>query len=350
MKRVSQLTLTRRSVLAGAAAAIAAPLIPQAAQAQGKQRVMVPTYGGSYQEMIKSCFADPFTKETGIEVVFSGVPDFAKLKAQVMTGNPEWDVFDAGGSWFPAGANAGLFEALDPAVVPKDLIRGSHRSYAPFYSWASGISWNAAKHNKGNAPQDFAQFWDLKRFPGRRTLRNRADFVLEMALVADGVDPNKLYPLDVDRAFKALDRIKPSIAKWAESTSQLVTLLTTNEVDFGYNNNGRVKATISTATPLAISLAQTFVQFEYIGIVKGTPRKEQAMKFVAFALRPDRQAEFADKISYMPGNPAALPLISAETRKWFPDLSTHTHIIQDDEWWAPRTEKIQQRFQEFLLA
>jgi putative spermidine/putrescine transport system substrate-binding protein len=342
---------TRRNFIAGAAACMALPFVPKSAFAQDKQRVVLPTYGGAYQEMLKSCFTDPFTKETGIEVVFSGVPDFAKLKAQVMTGNPEWDVFEAGGSWFPAGANANLFEPIDTNIVTaKELVRGANKNYCPFYSWASGVAWNTAKFNKTSAPQDFTEFWDVKRFTGRRTLRNRADMTLELALVADGVDPNKLYPLDVDRAFKSLERIKPRVAKWADSTSQLVTLLTTNEVDYGYNNNGRVKATVGTSTPLDISLAQTIVSYEYIGVVKGTKRKDVAMKFVAFVLRPDRQAAFAEKISYMPGNPAAMSLVSAETKKWFPDLSTRRHIIQNDEWWAPRTEEIQQRYQEFLLS
>ena len=32
--------------------------------------------------------------------------------------------------------------------------------------------------------------------------------------MADGVAPDKLYPLDVDRAFKKLEEIKPNITVW----------------------------------------------------------------------------------------------------------------------------------------
>lgn len=342
---------TRRGFITAACATVAAPFVSRSGIAQARERVVLPTYGGSYQDMMKAAYTDPFTKETGIEVVFSGVPDFAKLKAQVQTRNPEWDVFEAAGSWFPAGSKQGLFEPLDTKIFTEtSLISGAGKDYAPFYRWVSGIAWNEGKRKAVDAPKTFAQLWDTKTFPGRRTLRNRADMVLEIALVADGVDPAKLYPLDVDRAFKSLERIKPSVAKWAESTSQLVTLLTTNEVDYGYNYNGRVKSTVGSATPLGMSLDQTFIGFENIGVVKGTTRKDAAMKFVAFALRPERQAAFTDLISYLPGNLTAMELVGAETKKWLPDLSTGMHIVQNDEWWAERAEEVQQRFQEFLLT
>lgn len=350
MTILDDVKLKRRSFLAGAAATVAMPFVSTAARAQSRQLIL-PTYGGSYQEMIKAAYTDPFTQETGIQVVFSGVPDFARLKAQVTAGNVEWDVFEAGGAWFPAGSKEGLFEPLDPTVITDtNLIIGQNKDYAPFYDTPYGIAWNTGRHNENSVPNDCAQFWDVTKFPGRRSLRGRADFVLEIALVADGVDPAQLYPLDVDRAFKSLERIKPSIPKWAESTSQLVTLLTSNEVDFNYVTNGRVRATVGSATPLAISLEQTFLSHEYIGVVKGTPRKDIAMQFVAFVLRPDRQAAFSDLISYLPGNPKALELVGAEARKWLPDMTSKRHIVQNDEWWAAEFAPTQQRFQEFLLT
>lgn len=343
-------SLHRRAFLAASASAVAMPFISRVARAQTK-RLIFPTYGGSYQDMVKAAYTDPFTKETGVEVVFSGVPDFARLKAQVSAGNVEWDVFDAGGAWFPVGSKEGLFEPLDPAVITdKDLVLGERKDYAPFYHTPYGVGWNAGKHNAQNAPKDCAQFWDVKKFPGKRSMRARADFVLEIALVADGVDPARLYPLDVNRALKSLEKLKPSVPKWADSTSQLVTLLTTNEVDFDYLPNGRVRATIGSPAPLAINLDQTFLSHEYIGVVKGTPRKDVAMRFVAFCLRPDRQAAFAEMISYLPGNPRAMDLVSAEGKKWLPDVSSKHHIVQNDDWWAVEFAAVQQRFQEFLLT
>ncbi|MFA5490353.1 MAG: ABC transporter substrate-binding protein [Candidimonas sp.] len=345
----SETGMKRRSFLAGTGAALATPFLTRSARSQSKQLIL-PTYGGSYQEMIQAAYTDPFTQETGVEVIFSGVPDFARLKAQVTAGNVEWDVFEAGGAWFPAGSKEGLFEPLDPGIITEtDLIIGENKDYAPFYDTPYGIAWNSGKYDGSAVPRSCAEFWDVDRFPGTRSLRGRADFVLEIALVADGVDPADLYPLDLDRAFAALERLKPSIPKWAESTSQLVTLLTANEVDYDYVPNGRVRATEDTATPLAISMDQAFISHEYIGVVKGTPRRDTAMEFVAFALRPDRQAAFSELISYLPGNRKALDLVSEDAKKWLPDMTTGKHIVQNDDWWAAEFASTQQRFQEFLL-
>ncbi|WP_233838914.1 ABC transporter substrate-binding protein [Paraburkholderia sp. ZP32-5] len=344
----------RRSFLrkAGAAglAALSAPYVITRSEAQEDKRIIVPSYGGSYEETIQQVYARPFKQETGIEVVFSGVPDLARLKAQVMSGRPEWDVFEGAGSWGPAGSQQGLFEPLDRSIVTQAEAVLGKGDYARFYRWVGVPAWNTKHANGGDTPKTFAQLWDTKRFPGRRTLRNRADMVLELALVADGVDPQKLYPLDVDRAFKALARIKPFVPKWAESTNQLTTLLATNEVDFGFDYNARVESARVAGLPLAMSLEQTIIGNETIGVVKGTTRKAAAMKFVAFVLRPDRQAEFSNKSSYLPGNPAAMSQVSADAKKLLPDLSQHNHIYQDDEYWASRTTELQVRFSQFLLS
>lgn len=76
-------------------------------------------------------------------------------------------------------------------VVDKSLIIGAKKDYAAFYDTPYGIAWNKGKQGSAPVPKTCAQFWDTKSFPGKRSLRGRADFVLEIALVADGVDPAK---------------------------------------------------------------------------------------------------------------------------------------------------------------
>jgi putative spermidine/putrescine transport system substrate-binding protein len=52
-----------------------------------------------------------------------------------------------------------------------------------------------------------------------------------VALLADGVEPSKLYPLDVDRALKKIEAIKPNINVWWSSGPQLALLLKDGEID-----------------------------------------------------------------------------------------------------------------------
>jgi putative spermidine/putrescine transport system substrate-binding protein len=324
---------------------MAAPFVLRSAHAQAK-RIYIPSYGGSYQEMLTTAFAAPFTKETGVEVVFSGVPDLARLKAQVRSGRPEWDLFEAVSAWLPIAARENFLEPLDSSIVPKELMVTDY--YGLFYRSIMAPSWNTAARDNG--PRNFSQFWDLKSFPGPRTLRNRADLSLEIALVADGADPTKLYPLDVERAFASLGRLKPSVTKWSEATTQLTTLVATKEVEYSLNYTNRVKSAQASGMPIALSLDQTFITHEYIGVVKGTPRKELAMQFLAFALRPDRQAAFCELSSLFPGTPAALAMLSAEAKKWLPDLDKPGHIVQKEAWWLDNQEDIQKRFQSFMFS
>src|SRR4029079_14217589 len=152
----------------------------------------------------------------------------------------------------------GLWEDIDAKIVDRsDLIAPGGKTYIGTYLFAGGIAWDPKRFPDGKHPADFKDFWDAQRFPGRRGLRTRISETLEMALVADGVPPNKLYPLDIERGFKALqrvqparkkmnhvfkalDRVKPLVKKWIETTPETITLLTANEIDFSYTYLSRV--------------------------------------------------------------------------------------------------------------
>ena len=56
--------------------------------------------------------------------------------------------------------------------------------------------------------------------------------MIEAAFLADGVAPDKLYPLDLDRAFKKLDSIKADIIWWSAG-AQSQQLLASAEAPFG---------------------------------------------------------------------------------------------------------------------
>lgn len=350
--KVKATSLSRRSLLkAGGAAALggaAVMAMPNIVRAQEK-RVVTPSFGGSYETLLRQAIMDPFTAETGIEVVFSGTPDLARLKAQVQSGRVEWDFFDATGAWGPSASAQGLFEPLDPNIVNfPGLLLGQKGDYVKLYRSAGVISWNPRRFDEDKHPTDFASFWDVEKFPGRRSVRNRIDYLLDLALVADGVDPKNVYPLDIERGFAAIERLKPSVAKWAESAAQSIQLVTSNEVDFGFNFNNRVRAAITQGDNIQMALGQTMLSNEYLGVTKGSRNAENAMRLLAFSLRPEVQANLASIMSFVPGNPDAIPLLPQEVYQWMPDPSG-SHIAQDDEWWVENLEKLQTRFVELML-
>src|SRR5690606_34475398 len=87
-----------------------------------------------------------------------------------------------------------------------------------------------AFEDKGKQPpQSWADFFDTKKFPGRRAMRKHPFDTIEQALLADGVPLDKLYPLDFDRAYKKLDTIKNVIDVWWTGGAQTSQLLKSGE-------------------------------------------------------------------------------------------------------------------------
>ncbi|MBZ9922051.1 twin-arginine translocation signal domain-containing protein, partial [Mesorhizobium sp. BR1-1-7] len=87
-------TVTRRQFLRNSAAVgigLAAPSLLTTRSRAAESLVYI-GYGGSTQDVINKVFIESFTKETGIEIISNPGADLAKLKAQVQTGNIEWDL------------------------------------------------------------------------------------------------------------------------------------------------------------------------------------------------------------------------------------------------------------------
>ncbi|RDU96219.1 ABC transporter substrate-binding protein [Trinickia dinghuensis] len=331
--------------------AIGAPMVITSRKAMAAGNLVVVSWGGNYHTGVEEALAKPFEKEFGIHVTLVDTPDLAKVKAQVMTNNVEWDVFDAVGPMAMTGSKDGFWEPLDPALFnTKDLIKPLTKDGVPFYSATGGMCWNNNKFPDGKHPLTFAEYFDFKKFPGRRTLRNRVSETLEIALLADGVPPEKIYPLDVERAFKALDRVKPYIANWVDQTPQTVTLVETGQVDFSYTYATRVKAAQESSLPIDFSFKQNLIMFEYLVVLKNAPNKANAMKFLQFALRPDRQAALMDLHGNTPASRAALPMMKPDVRKWLSDPTSKANLVINDAWWADHYDELSLRFKEWVMG
>lgn len=352
MKNTTANRLSRRHFLTAGTAILSAPAILRATRAGAQSNSLTfVTWGGAYRDSVYEGAIRPFTEATGIEVNIVDTPDLARVKAQVMTGNVEWDVFDAPGALAFSGVNEDLWEELDPGMLDaSDLVVPPTDHLAPLYSFAGGIAWDPARHGEGAHPTTFEEYFDLSAFPGRRTFRDRPSETLEAALLADGVAPQDLYPLDVDRAFEVLERIKPSVASWVSATPQTIALLRTGEVDFSYSYASRVRTTnAGSGQNMAFSFEETLNGLEYLAVLKNAPNRENAMRFVAFALSPEVQAQTMERLANAPVSRAALPLMTDAALEWIPDLSEPKNVLMNDAWWADNFEDVTRRFKEWVL-
>ena len=233
------LQMSRRNVLAlGAGAALAAPFV-NTASAQTRT-VYVNSYGGVWETSWKKAFFDPFTAQTKIQVKTVPGVSFAKLKAQVQSRRYEWDVVNLGDVEYGQAVLEGLLEKVDPVAAKVDqLPREIVREYAiTSYSLGTNIVYRKDKFPNGG-PQSWADFWDVKKFPGPRCMYDRSFTCLAFALLADGVPVDKLYPMDIDRAFRKMSELKPHIKVWWREGNQSQQLIRDGEVDMMSIWNGR---------------------------------------------------------------------------------------------------------------
>jgi putative spermidine/putrescine transport system substrate-binding protein len=162
-----------------------------------------------------------------------------------------------------------------------------------------------SKIRGGTGPNTWPEVWDMAKFPGKRTLYDLGQDPVggctwEAALFADGVHPDKLYPIDFKRALKSLDVLKPSILKYWAAGAEPVQLLIDKSVTVASAWNGRLAAIADRNKDIAYTWNQGILQWDAWVVSNGAKNTENAMKFLAFAARPEQQANFAELITRAP--------------------------------------------------
>lgn len=351
--RTTRKPASRRAVLKGAAAAVSlaalgAPSIVTRARA-ARPLVWV-SWGGHTQEMQEQVFIRPFMKETGIQIVVVSGPDNAKIKAMVQSGNVEWDVVNLAGSMAMSLSEQNLLEPLDYNVIDtKDLVRPDwvYPKSIGWYYYSGGIGYDPKR--TPNPPKNWPEFWDVAKIPGRRSIIPLPDETFELALIADGVSPKSLYPLDVERAFKSLNKLKPNIAQYPNAAKS-VEVLQRGEIEFAYTYSGRIELAKANGASVEFVYGPTINAPSFQGIVKNSPNKDAANKLIAYFMRVDRQKAWAEAIGYGPQKKAAFNGLPESVLRKLPSLDSQQAAWVDVEWWAKNRDKIDIRFKEWQMS
>ncbi|MGI2033812.1 ABC transporter substrate-binding protein [Rhizobium panacihumi] len=347
----------RRTFLAGSTATLLAAPFVKTAQAQSRS-LTIRDPGGPVGEAYKKAFFEPFSKATGIEVVGtqSSHGPTGEIKAMVEAGNYAWDgalldmsdaVLLTEGNYLdrvagPAGFGPNALQI--PETLRDDYLVGA-------MGYATAIAYRTDTMGK-TPPRSFADFWDVAGVPGTRSLRKHPSGVLEPALLADGVSKEDLYPLDLDRAFKSLDRIRKDIPIWWTGGAQTSQMLKTGEVDCVLTWNGRAQVAIDDGAPVTIVWEDAMFSFAGFAILKGGPNVELMREFIEFTASAENQAEFVKHSTSGPCNPRAFEHIDTKLAdilptnpKYFADM-----FVMDAKWWAANSAAAQERFESWLLG
>ena len=340
---------------------IAPMVLLRTAQAAGDKELVVHTWGGRVLESQQHAFFEPFKRETGIKIVpvTAAGELWGKVAAQVKSGNIEWDiVWPDNIGQVGAAAQKGLIQELDFDIITdtKDLVPGAVTKYGVGLEIVDFIyGYNHKVFPGDKHPKSWADFYDPKKFPGLRGTHNWGTPVLHFisALLADGVPPDELVPIDWDRAFKVLDRVKSDLIFY-NSGDKAMQLMIDEEAVMCFTTDARTKTSILLGAPVSPQWNQGIAYINYHCVVKGAPHREAAMRFINFTCRPEQQAIWTNYMSATCVNPRSLEYIHPTFMKdqvtypenWEKRVDLYTE--KTVEWFTEHNDEINERFNEWV--
>jgi len=352
-EQLAQRRIDRRSFLQGAALISALPIVGAGpALAQAKE-IVVANSGGDYVRGFYEAFGIPFEKANpGFKVVVDGtLPSSAKIKAMVDAKNATWDACDRNLAAAQELGQQGLLEDIDYAIVDKSKIRPEHQARwgCAGYMFANVIAYQTDGFG-GRKPMTWKDFWNIKDFPGKRALRKHIDGQLEAALLADGVDPKKLYPIDMKRALDKIKQIKEHCIFWSTG-AEAQQLLRDREVAMCNVWNHRAAVTRrETDKRVDFHFNEGIAWVASWIVPKGNPAGKDVFRFIRLAQEPEQQLKLFLLVGNGPTNPAASAMVPDDLKVIDPGSPENygLQIAVDNKWYADNTSSALPQFIEAI--
>ena len=348
--------IPRRKLLKLCAALGVAPALfrPTPVGANPNEIVLV-NWGGDAVTAFAEAFADPFmANNPAIRVVVDGAgPSSGRIKAMVESGVVTWDVCDRN---IPASLELGredLLEEIDYGVVDRAKVRETHagRWGVGNYIFSNVLTYDTQAFD-GRVPTTWADFWNLQDFPGTRTLRRHIDGQLEAALLADGVAPEDLYPIDVDRALEKIREIREHTIFWGTG-AESQQVFRDGEVVMGNLFNTRASVALrESGGRIDFTFNEGLVWVGAWIVPKGNPAGAAVWDFIASTQDPEGQVALLELLGNGPVNPAAADLVPEDLRRIDPGNPDNyaRQIEVDAEWYADHSAEVLSRYIEVISS
>ena len=369
MKKLSKLLLALSFVLSITSSAFA---------------VTVVSWGGAYTESQKLGYGDPTAAKLGIPVNWVDYTGgLSEIKAQKEAGAITWDIIDVYAKDTIIGCDEGIFHEFDfdkdfsaaPDGTPasQDFFTGMPSKCAVgniLYSW--NFAYNDDKIGS-KKPKSIKDFFNTKKFPGKRAIYKGAMSNLEIALVADGVKASgaqaggdllyrKMEGAGIDRALAKIKKLctdpNGGCVFW-NAGAQPPELLANGEVVMATGWNGRFFNAQMEGTPLVQVWDAQILDYEYFALVKGGPGYDDgsALKVLAEMTSTEGLAGSAKYIAYAPWRKSSIAIMEAG-EPWYKDGKTNmvphmptapanlkSHILMNPEYWADNQDEINEKWE-----
>ncbi len=330
----------RRGLMAGLAALGVAGAMPDAAQAQAVQQLVMVNWGGIANQGFGNFYGKPFADANpGVTVVQDSTgPSAGRIRSMVESRRVTWDLCDSSAttSFLLGGMN--LLNPVDYSVVDRSNVIGPtfalEHGAAP-YSFSNVLVYDSSKF--AEAPTSWADFWDLRKFPGTRLLRRDAAGALDVAQLSLGKSPENLYPLDIRACLARVREIRRSLVFWS-SGAESEQFIRTGEAVMGmlWHTRAKVLETESNGR-FKFIWNQGILQPGIFVSPRGNPGGALAQRLLASMLaNAAPQVELLKFLGNGPTNPGAAALVPEEFKKYNPTdpANARVQVAQDGRWWG----------------
>jgi len=331
----------------------------------------VATWPGPYARAQANGMFRPFGEAASYDLrpaLYDG--GLKELQQMVGRHQYEWDAIDLELPDAITACRQGLLEHIDAAQLPagadgtpaaKDFVaRAVGPCWVGSVVYSQVIVFSQRRFPGANVPKTAADFFDVQRFPGTRALRRNAKFNLELALLADGMNPADVYdalltPVGIDRALTKLSALKGSLVWW-DGSADAVAMVNDGRAVMATALNGDVYDAAQHHRPVGVIWDRQLYELDVFGVPKGNPRKDVAMDFVRFATGSQPLADVAAWVGYGPARRSSLSLVGrnpefdTDMTPFLPTLPAHfvTAFAMDEEWWQLHGPDIEPRWQVWL--
>lgn len=302
--------------------------------------------GGLTEESIEEGYVKPLTERTGIKVIQETPNEFGKIEAMIKSGQNTYNILAIdGGTHLYLAEQMGLIEKIDWERISEPLLEDAKKPSGFGFQFVSNVM---AWRKDAKPIETWTDFWDVEKFPGKRAMLDDPTVILPIALLADGVPKDELFPLDLDRAFKSVEKIAPHVSVWWTTGAQPIQLLTDGEVDYATAWSGRTYGN----EDLDFTYNEALLDIGYFAIPKGAKNIDEIYEFLNEASRPKNQAIAAEIIPYTGPSPNLSEYLPKEVMAQLPSSHENyeSQFTNDPEYFHKHRDEINERWQEFKLG
>lgn len=306
------------------------------------------TFDIGQEPQFRPAFLDPVEQSTGLRIAFDSPTDYAKLQAQVESGNVSWTVVQTD-PWWTEAYCGDLIERIRVEVPAQPPFFDSGPCGTPADAFAFLPTYNSDTF-ASDPPRGWADFFNTEKYPGKRAVWGSyaINGVLEGALLADGVQPDQLYPLDLDRAFDKLDTIKDDISFY-DTLGQALALMDSGDVEMAAITNSQGYDQTQTGGAFEPMWDGALLSWDSYAVPKGADTAA-ARAILDSLADPEHQATLAESGAFGAISEDANPDLTPAQEKWNPTTEDNVagSIPMDQKYYAQKSDEVIQRWTDWV--